>query len=189
MKRQHEDNLHPTTMEVSLTPDAPLPVNPQHFRGMFIWSEMEQDTGSAPAQTLHNNVMGKIPVAVEERGKYLRFKGCMNEFVHDTQRVHVNGHGNAMTFQILCTNFNPLISKRVLFKRSFSPDEMNAFLENDMTILEFSGYAPDVPNDTTEGCAIVNLMPGSHRKKHTVQSVHIQITRTGYDAWVEQYKY
>ena len=186
-----EDILSPPSMNVTLTPDAPLPIEPHQFRGLFIWTQMEQDTGQPPAQTLHNDVMGKIALSVHvsEDGEYVTLKGHMHPYTHASQRVHVNGHGDAMTFQIICTNFNPMITKKVLFKRSFSPDEMTVLLEKDDTFIEFSGYAPEIAFGVTSGDASMQLMPGVHRKTRTVESISIRLTIDAYNAWVEYYKF
>lgn len=173
-------------MDVTLTPDAPLPSEPYQFRGVFIWTEIEQDTGQPPAQTLHNDVMGRIPLQVDD-GDLIVLTGSLSPMCHDSNKVHVNGHGHAMAFQVICTNYNPMITKKVLWKRTFSPKELEEVMPSQQ--ITTSGFAPDVANGRTTGTGYINLGQGVHRGKKTVESVKITMSHTAYNAWINQYMF
>lgn len=176
-------------LEVTLTPDARLPVEPWQFRGMFIWVEIENDTGMPTNQASHNDMMGKIALdVIEEDGDdFITLVGTMDPLTHSSNRISVTGHNNAVAFQVISTNFNPMISKKVLWKRTFSPGELR--LDDGKDFLDAYGYAPDVPNGRTTGTASITFGPGNRRGTKTVSQVRIKLTRVAYNAWVNQYMF
>lgn len=174
-------------LEVTLTPDARLPVEPWQFRGMFIWVEIENDTGMPTNQASHNDMMGKIALEVLDKGDTIILAGIMDPATHSSNRISVTGHNNAVAFQVISTNFNPMISKKVLWKRTFSPGVLR--LDDGQNSLDAYGYAPDVPNGRTTGTASIKFGPGNRRGTKTVDQVQIKLTRVAYDAWVNQYMF
>lgn len=163
----------------------PIPTNPLHFLGTFLFANIDDETGQLDAVTQHNDRVGRIPLATrldKQRG-IIVLEGTMNPDTHPFFKIPFEyGNNGGMTCVVKCSNNHQHANGFDIWKRSLTKQQMKSFEMSTESTLTLAGHAPGVPYGQGDGKAILTF---DERKGHFyVQSVKIELTFKVYEAWI-----
>jgi len=168
------------------------PTSPKLFKGVFIWSQVEDSSGCMPAPIATALNYGKIylhrPTLLND-GATIHLHGAAPRYDHPARKALLNGHEHGMQFAIMCANNHELFTNTVLWRVIFSAKDYQSILEGmpdgTITMLGLGGESPIFPEGADTGRATITVHVQKQRDGLHVVRVEGEIPTEWYTKYVE----